>query len=153
MCRKLRFSQNIIRSQPIPIEKMSRSKRVNDELRRKSYCYDHYIEGSKLFLLFWVALKRTFVSGDSQVTPTSLYHHGTPFGFRLRPRDDLGDGFNSLFLGLRLGNSRERCGNVLAVLCGEGADLIIQIPLPFSIESFRLDGLWHFCDHWQILLQ
>ena len=29
MCRKLRFSQKIIRSQPIPIEKMSRSKRVN----------------------------------------------------------------------------------------------------------------------------
>ena len=26
MCRKLRFSQKIIRSQPIPIEKMSRSK-------------------------------------------------------------------------------------------------------------------------------
>ena len=28
MCRKLRFSQKIFRSQPIPIEKMSRSKRV-----------------------------------------------------------------------------------------------------------------------------
>ena len=30
MCRKLRFSQKIIRSQPIPIEKMSRVKENND---------------------------------------------------------------------------------------------------------------------------
>ena len=38
MCRKLRFSQKIIRSQPIPIEKMSRSKRVN-AFKKNNYVF------------------------------------------------------------------------------------------------------------------
>ena len=43
MCRKLRFSQKIIRSQPIPIEKMSRSKRVKQIFHFLSGNYYYYL--------------------------------------------------------------------------------------------------------------
>ena len=38
---------------------------VNDELRRKSFCYGHDIEGSKPLSQLWLALKRAVVLGGS----------------------------------------------------------------------------------------
>ena len=51
MCRKLRFSQKIFRSQPIPIEKMSRSKR---ETKR---CHAFYLRD--VFIGGWPTGSRT----------------------------------------------------------------------------------------------
>ena len=50
-------------------------------------------------------------------------------------------GFTRLLL--RLGNSRARCGDVLAAICSEGADLVVHIPLSLGIQSFRVEDRCH----------